>query len=344
MDSTTFLFVYMAFLEVINSYFSNLQLIESDKQKTWHESVQYCEGKGGRLLVMDSQEKWDYVTDHVQALGLTSKEYWISMKFNDSVGCDSNGHWNYQGWGKWDRNEPDKCRDEQCVRVKNNKMRTTECYKEKKAICQIDSTDSTTTEADSTTEMSTTVSTADMDTTSFVPTAISTTEAAVTSSGMDVTFSETTTRFNMTPSEQTTELDMMSSIATAISTQGNAISPPIVSNPVENGTCSRMCCTPINQTQLSHEELKQMQQALKYELLVNKTSLSSHRRRLVSVYDSRPSSVAMGGVASVILVTVFGFIVTLDCINLCRYMCNKKGGWKKNPPRQSTSCLKVATF
>ncbi|XP_069122345.1 uncharacterized protein [Argopecten irradians] len=162
MDKTTFLFVYTALLKVVNSSFNDLFL--SPRQLTWGDSIQYCEENGGRLLVMDSQEKWDYFTadQDYTALGLFHGHFWIGMKFDDSVLCDASNNWIYQGWGHWanDNEEPNYCPSDRCIKLKNNWMRTDNCLEPLTAICQIDST----------TELSTTISTTDVTITSFEPT------------------------------------------------------------------------------------------------------------------------------------------------------------------------------
>ena len=50
---------------------------------------------------------------------------------------------------------------------------------------------------------------------------------------------------------------------------------------------------------------------LRSQLLLNVTSLSSHRRRYTSAVDNRPSAVA-SGVTGIIAVVVFGLIILLS--------------------------------
>ncbi|XP_033725326.1 mucin-2-like [Pecten maximus] len=108
-----------------------------------------------------------------------------------------------------------------------------------------------------------------------------------------------------TPSEQSTIIKTEKSASTSTT------APDL-------NTCDK-CCIKVNST-LTEHEIEMKQNLLKVQLAVNKTNLSSHRRKLISVYDSRPSSLAMGIVACAILVSVGVFIIIMDAITMYRLM------------------------
>lgn len=65
---------------------------------------------------------------------------------------------------------------------------------------------------------------------------------------------------------------------------------------------------------------------LRKNLTVDKTSLSSYRRRLECADDSRPSSKVFGGFALAVLVSLLVITIVLDCPTLTRHLrlCNVK--------------------
>ncbi|XP_033726126.1 mucin-22-like [Pecten maximus] len=151
-------------------------------------------------------------------------------------------------------------------------------------------------------------------TTSDPTTSDSTTSDPTTS---DPTTSDPTT-YDLTTSDQTT------SVSTSITS--------LVTSDVENDTCIK-CCLLKKQTKLARYKLDEMMRVLRIQLEVNKTMLSSQKRKLVSVYDSRPSSVAMGGVACIILAAVVGVIVIPDGVSLVRLV------YKQFKPQKDTSVI-----
>ncbi|XP_033724885.1 pneumococcal serine-rich repeat protein-like [Pecten maximus] len=88
----------------------------------------------------------------------------------------------------------------------------------------------------------------------------------------------------------------------------------------ENTTCGKCCSREIKPRTFDQGEVEEILRMLKTELAVNKTNLSSQRRKLISVYDSRPSSAAMGGLACSILATLVGVIVVPDAVALGRFV------------------------
>ncbi|XP_060072432.1 uncharacterized protein LOC132552286 [Ylistrum balloti] len=63
-------------------------------------------------------------------------------------------------------------------------------------------------------------------------------------------------------------------------------------------------------------------QNLKRTLAINKTQLSSHMRKFISVADGRASAAGIGYVAGVFLVLVFTTIVVLDLSSLLQYLAS----------------------
>ncbi|XP_060080197.1 uncharacterized protein LOC132559584 [Ylistrum balloti] len=132
----------------------------------------------------------------------------------------------------------------------------------------------------------------------------------------------------------TTEPDMLSSAGNAdvitITTGSNptftneislrSTTTTHVSSGVDRNKC-KICCLPRNLTRhLDLRELEEIKHMLKVQLTLNKTSLSSHQRKLISVYDSRPTSKAMGALACVILAAAVGIIIVPDILSLVGFV------------------------
>ena len=62
------------------------------------------------------------------------------------------------------------------------------------------------------------------------------------------------------------------------------------------------------------EELKTLLEELNKELRLDKNKLSKRRRKLISVYDGRPSAVHIGYGGMILLVSLVVFIIFLDCL------------------------------
>ncbi|XP_069129246.1 uncharacterized protein [Argopecten irradians] len=105
----------------------------------------------------------------------------------------------------------------------------------------------------------------------------------------------------------------------SISTGATLSTGATASTCVNKSVWSSKCC--IRRTRvkyLSMEELVYAVQELKLRLTVNKTSLSSWKCKHLSVYEARPSSVAMGGVAIAILISIIGMMFISDMVNYAR--------------------------
>ncbi|XP_033725869.1 uncharacterized protein LOC117315680 [Pecten maximus] len=286
--------------------FTNLRI--SSETLKWAEAKEYCEDWNGHLIVLDSQDKWNYFTAHdqYQEYRLHEGFYWIYMRFNDTFKCGDGKvqPWVYSGWGRGDTSyqEPDGCPEQSCVLLLNNQMYTARCYTRKKALCETDPT--TTSRLDAVDGDITHSSThfTESDTAVFT----------VSSPETDV-FSTLSLSTQTTEAEGETISDLQETSATSVLTPTTAL----VTHDVNNSTCNT-CCLLKNLTKLDRRELDEILRGLRIQLEVNKTMLSSQRRKLISVYDSRPSSVAMGGVACIILAAVVGVIVVPDGVSLVR--------------------------
>ncbi|XP_021356392.1 mucin-3A-like [Mizuhopecten yessoensis] len=109
-----------------------------------------------------------------------------------------------------------------------------------------------------------------------------------------------------------------------VPTMSTNVVPTAYNNTLVDGICEECCVKNNKSNQLSHEELKSVIKELKSQLAVNKNNLSTNRRKLISVYDSRPSSVAMGGVAIAIMIVIPGIIVIPDMVNLGRFFYRRQ--------------------
>ncbi|XP_021376271.1 uncharacterized protein LOC110465033 [Mizuhopecten yessoensis] len=219
----------------------------------WEDARKYCQTKNGRLIVLDSQEKWNFYNTHdkYKSNNLSAGWYWTGLRFDDTVQCHTTGDmttWVYDGWARWSNSvsEPNACPWDRCIRLQNNWMWTSKCKMRCKAICEIGWID---------------------------------------------------------PMRSTTIEPIFETTASGT-----------------NDTCDTCCFNANYSRKLDQHEREQIQHSLRVQLAVNKTDLSAQRRKLISVYDSRPSSVAVGGLACVILAAIVGVIVVPDIICLGRYM------------------------
>lgn len=74
----------------------------------------------------------------------------------------------------------------------------------------------------------------------------------------------------------------------------------------------------VNQT--IEERIKE----IKKELTVDKKTTSSYTRSLISVYDPRPSSVAIGSCGVGLLCLAVLLLLLPDVINVLKYLCDKQ--------------------
>lgn len=72
---------------------------------------------------------------------------------------------------------------------------------------------------------------------------------------------------------------------------------------------------------LLNQTIEEWIEDIKKELIVDKKATSAYTRSLISVYDARPSAVAIGGVGIGMLCLVGLILLLPDLINIFRYCC-----------------------
>ena len=91
-----------------------------------------------------------------------------------------------------------------------------------------------------------------------------------------------------------------------------------------DGHCQCTCSPQLNLDDPDElEKLKPKLDAMKKELLVEKTSLSNTKRRFLSAPDDRPSSKYIGTIGIAVLVIVGLALVSPDLVQLCRWFLHK---------------------
>ncbi|OWF47867.1 uncharacterized protein LOC110453859 [Mizuhopecten yessoensis] len=107
-------------------------------------------------------------------------------------------------------------------------------------------------------------------------------------------------------------------------TTGSMTTPYDVTSTQKSNSTSCSCGDKKNwSTQLGHDELQNLIQELKSQVAVDRKDLSAWKRKSVSVYDSRPSNVAIGCVAIAFLTTAATLIIVPDIISLVRFLHNR---------------------
>ncbi|KAL3874614.1 hypothetical protein ACJMK2_037601 [Sinanodonta woodiana] len=93
--------------------------------------------------------------------------------------------------------------------------------------------------------------------------------------------------------------------------------------PTINTKCSCRCSSLLRNGNMTRQELASFVQQLTEELTVNKSTLSSTRRKLTSAQDERPSSFTIGSTfAIVVMCFVFCPIVILDILRCIKFIWN----------------------
>ncbi|XP_033733248.1 protein SLG1-like [Pecten maximus] len=131
---------------------------------------------------------------------------------------------------------------------------------------------------------------------------------------------QTTTVFTATVSgRHTTNADIGT---TQIETQTTVVNieSPTTTNAYKACTCKCYKTYWNNSKRLTTKEKLQLRSELQTKLAVMKNSTSMFKRKLISEYDSRPSSITMGCFAIVILSLIVGMIIIPDVINLISYV------------------------
>ena len=72
-----------------------------------------------------------------------------------------------------------------------------------------------------------------------------------------------------------------------------------------------------------NQTLEEWIQRKKEELLVDKKTTNSYTRTLISVYDPRPTALAIGGSGVALLIGALCILIIPDLIDLCRFIYSK---------------------
>ncbi|XP_069136890.1 uncharacterized protein [Argopecten irradians] len=221
-------------------------------------------------------------------------------------------------------------------------FRTAPCSKEYDALCEYvnqETTSSSTAETSSTPQTTTlSITTMMAETTSSTSTMMAETTSSTTKSSSPTTSlssSTTTAEVTSSPSESSSRTTFLpTSITTEEATTSTATESTdrSVTSAVSMITTPSTTCDPAltrcvckgNLIQLSPSELQESINMLKTNLAVMKNSTAIARRKRISVYDSRPSSQAVGGVACGIMSVLLGWIVIADLVALIMNICSTK--------------------
>ncbi|XP_069136743.1 uncharacterized protein [Argopecten irradians] len=150
----------------------------------------------------------------------------------------------------------------------------------------------------------------------------SSTDSGTTSTPYDLThkYDTTSTNFSVDDNLRTTEVnDATTSISSDYITYNNTQTDTM-----------QCCCRKAKEIQFKPEELQTAIAAMKKKLTVLKSNTSMSRRKLISVYDARPSSVIIGSSGCVIIIFILCLIVIPDILHLVYAVTNKKGQRSNN--------------
>ncbi|XP_021374982.1 flocculation protein FLO11-like, partial [Mizuhopecten yessoensis] len=315
MDVSVLLFVMASLLwerlVLASDYFIN------NNDETWAETQLYCEQNNGKILILDSAEKWEsFKLDPVYTVSQgNGNKYWVGHACG---GC-TNEMW------------CTGCPDNDCVELKGGELkRHPDCTHVHKAICEkvaTTTTSSTTTSTSTTTTTTPVVTSTTSTTTAISPVVTTATSTTTTTLPVVTTATSTTTAISpfVTWAKSTTTnvspvVTSMTSTTTAVASLGTS-----TTSNVAQTTTNVCCCFRPNSTKvLDDVELQEALQKLKSELLVKKNATSLYRRQFISVYESRASSVTIGSVSIVIMVVVGSLIVVPDIGKLVRFLCKDK--------------------
>ncbi|XP_060066676.1 uncharacterized protein LOC132546962, partial [Ylistrum balloti] len=303
----------------------------SNSTGNWSEGESYCLEHNGRFVTIDTQGKYDRILD-LDNNDILPKNVFIGLS-TTSTNC-TDYIWSSGKplvWSKWQVGgvdpEPNHCTTRQCVRLASGYFKTAECKKTFKALCEyviVKTSSSSTTMATTQIIKTTTLTMAATETSiTFSPFSFSSLSSSLeTTSPITKTPVDMETSLITTVAEETSTLPMSSSLlysSTTKSTIGTvtAIEPTTISSTSETSITNVSCIIRnTNVTKLSHGELLEIITQLKAELSVSKNNTSTYRRKRISVYESRPSSMIMGGVALYALESPF-------------FLSNSTGNWSE---------------
>ncbi|XP_046558718.1 C-type lectin lectoxin-Lio2-like [Haliotis rubra] len=114
---------------------TNLSFKVRTETKTWEDSHNTCYGDGGRLVVLDTDDKHNYVKNYIMEDTGTST-VWVGMNKSTTSGpfrwLTGSTHTT-----KWDVGEPDYVSHQNCVYLYRKDLVDTECYHPRRSICEI---------------------------------------------------------------------------------------------------------------------------------------------------------------------------------------------------------------
>ncbi|XP_071098271.1 low affinity immunoglobulin epsilon Fc receptor-like [Haliotis cracherodii] len=99
----------------------------------WTSQNDLCHSEGGRLVVLNSQEKQEFMTSF-RSQAHVSESLWVGMQQVNNVFTWEDGS-NYV-W-KWAHGEPDNESHQNCVRLKIGGMSDRHCSRNHAAVCEI---------------------------------------------------------------------------------------------------------------------------------------------------------------------------------------------------------------
>ncbi|XP_067664051.1 C-type lectin domain family 18 member A-like [Haliotis asinina] len=103
--------------------------------KTWDESQNTCDGDGGRLVVLDTDDKYNYVKNYIME-GFGTLTVWVGMKKSTTIGpfrwLTGSTHTT-----KWDSGEPDYVSFQNCVYLYHKDLVDRECSEQRRFVCEI---------------------------------------------------------------------------------------------------------------------------------------------------------------------------------------------------------------
>lgn len=82
-----------------------------------------------------------------------------------------------------------------------------------------------------------------------------------------------------------------------------------------------------------NQTLERWIKQIKQDLWIDKRNTNAYMRTLISVYDSRPASVAIGGSGVVLLCISIFILVLSDILTFCKYDFRKTSKATKSKPR-----------
>ncbi|XP_069114376.1 uncharacterized protein [Argopecten irradians] len=112
---------------------------------TWNEAQEYCKERQGHLLRIDSQAKFDLLTQLDRNPpwnnSLENGEFWIGLHNTEYANCSEVHHFwedgcQPLGWKRWGGGFPDKCDSDRCVVMTGMHWSTANCSNKYSFVCE----------------------------------------------------------------------------------------------------------------------------------------------------------------------------------------------------------------